>query len=396
MNLIVQKYGGSSLKTPEAIRNVAKRIAQLRQSGKQVIVVVSAMGSATDDLLDLAYLVSSRPNRRELDMLLTTGERVSMALMSMALHDLGCPSISLTGSQAGVFTDSSHSNARICDVKPIRVAENLAQGKVVVLAGFQGVDPISKEITTLGRGGSDTTAVAMAAHFQAQRCEMLKDVDGIYSADPKILGGTIRYSEFPILALEESCFWGSKILHYRSAELARILSVPLYIGSSVNPDKGTIILNKDKDSGMYEKSKPLAVNVLNEVHHLAVNCKHPDEELACLEKILIDNQLAWPQILASVYENSEWRAMIASSEEQIKALKSALQGTEIRCIKETLCGITLTCQGSYSSDLPKKIMACLKKAEIFPHKSLHTGDSISVFVTPEFRDKTVQALHQLI
>ncbi|UEM14950.1 aspartate kinase [Bradyrhizobium barranii subsp. barranii] len=184
---IVQKYGGVCLETPEKIRAVARSLADLHSRGHRVVAIVSAMGKTTDELIKAAYQVSPHPNRRELDILLTTGERISMSLMSMALSDLGAPAISFTGSQAGVMTDESHSSARILDVRPARVLEELGRGRIVVLAGFQGVNPRTKEITTLGRGGSDTTAVAMAAALKAERCEIIKEVDGICSADPRVV-----------------------------------------------------------------------------------------------------------------------------------------------------------------------------------------------------------------
>src|SRR5215831_18068387 len=217
---IVQKYGGACLETPAKVRAVAKNLADLHAQGKRVVVVVSAMGKTTDQLIEMAYQVSPRPNRRELDMLLTTGERISMSLMSMALSDLGVPAISFTGSQAGVMTDDSHSSARILDVRPVRVREELDRGRVVVLAGFQGVNPVTKEITTLGRGGSDTTAVAMAAALQAERCEIIKEVDGICSADPRIVADAKPLRRVDFASLSEMCFLGAKVLHFRSVELA--------------------------------------------------------------------------------------------------------------------------------------------------------------------------------
>src|SRR6202795_3984037 len=180
--VIVHKYGGACLETPAKIRAVASGLADLHSRGHRVVAIVSAMGKTTDELVKMAYQVSPHPNRRQLDMLLTTGERISMSLMSMALSDLGVPAISFTGSQAGVMTDESHSSARIIDVRPIRVREELDRGRIVVLAGFQGVNPVTKEITTLGRGGSDTTAVAMAAVLKAECCEIIKEVDGVCSA----------------------------------------------------------------------------------------------------------------------------------------------------------------------------------------------------------------------
>jgi aspartate kinase len=212
--IIVQKYGGVCLETPAKIRAVARGLADLHGRGHRVVAIVSAMGTTTDQLIQMAYQVSPTPNRRELDMLLTTGERISMSLMSMALSDLGVPAISFTGSQAGVMTDDSHSSARILDVRPIRVREELDRGRVVVLAGFQGVNPATKEITTLGRGGSDTTAVAMAAALKAERCEIIKEVDGICSADPRIVPDAkpLRRVDFVSLSasgVQRSCIFAA-------------------------------------------------------------------------------------------------------------------------------------------------------------------------------------------
>jgi aspartate kinase len=219
--IIVQKYGGVCLETPAKIRAVARSLADLHSRGHRVVVIVSAMGKTTDQLIQMAYQVSPTPNRRELDMLLTTGERISMSLMSMALSDVGVPAISFTGSQAGVMTDNSHSSARILDVRSIRVCEELNHGRVVVLAGFQGVDPVTREITTLGRGGSDTTAVAMAAALKAKRCEIIKEVEGICSADPRIVPDAKPLRRVDFASLSEMCFLGAKILHFRSVELAQ-------------------------------------------------------------------------------------------------------------------------------------------------------------------------------
>jgi len=394
MGLIVQKYGGSSLKHPEDIRRIAERVAKLHQKGKQLIVVVSAMGATTDELLLLAYEISKKPNRRELDMLLSTGERVSMALMSMALHSLGCPSISFTGSQAGVLTDTSHSNARILELQPIRVDEALKRNKVVVLAGFQGVDPIAKEVTTLGRGGSDTTAVAMAAHFKAQRCEILKDVDGIFSADPKVIPHAKHYKVFPFSAIEEACFWGSKVLHFRSVELARNLKVPLYVGSSFHPDKGTVI--QEEVPKMYEQTTLLTVNSMDEVHQLSVTCSSTSEGFQTLDKELNLHQLAWPQVLSTVFEQGTLEMMVSASHEQMKALLQALESSPINTTKKPLASVTLTCSGLYSSDLPKQVLSRLKQDNIAPQKTLSGSCSFSLFVQPEEKEQTIQNLAHMI
>src|SRR5450759_3901581 len=227
--IIVQKYGGACLETPAKIRAVASSLADLHSRGHRVVAIVSAMGNTTDELVKMAYQVSPHPNRRELDMLLTTGERISMSLISMALSDLGVPAISFTGSQAGVMTDDSHSSARILDVRPIRVREELDRGRIVVLAGFQGVNPVTKEITTLDRGGSDTTAVAMAAVLKAECCEIIKEIDGVCSADPRIVANSKPLRQLDFSSLSEMCFWGAKVLHFRSVELAQSQNVPLVL-----------------------------------------------------------------------------------------------------------------------------------------------------------------------
>src|SRR6185369_11422389 len=189
MPVLVQKYGGTSVADPDRIRAVASRVAAARRGGDQIAVVVSAMGRTTDELLRLAREISARPSRRELDMLLTTGERVSMALLAMALHDLDVEAISFTGSQSGILTDGAHNAARIVEVRPDRIRAELAKGRVVIVAGFQGVDPRTREITTLGRGGSDTTAVALAAALRPAACEIYTDVSGVYTADPRVVPG---------------------------------------------------------------------------------------------------------------------------------------------------------------------------------------------------------------
>ena len=220
MSIRVVKFGGSCLATPAKIKKRAKLINSYYQQGHAVIVVVSAMGKQTNELVQLAYQVSPTPQRRELDMLLTTGERISMALVSMVLNDLGCPAISFTGSQAGVLTEEEHNNAKIKELKPIRVEEELKKGKVVIVAGFQGVNPASKEITTLGRGGSDTTALAFAKHFGGE-CLIFKDVRGVCNADPLVFSQAKTFSHLSHDQLIELCRSGSQVLHLRAAEFAK-------------------------------------------------------------------------------------------------------------------------------------------------------------------------------
>ena len=231
-SLRVQKYGGSSLSSPEKIRAIAQKVHQIHRGGQNVILVVSAMGHQTNELVALAHRVSPRPHPRELDMLLSSGERVCMALVCMALRDLDCPAISFTGSQAGILTTGNHSDAHILEIRPTRLQEELQKNKVVVLAGFQGVNPQNKEITTLGRGGSDTTAVAMAAHFQVPHCEVYKDVDGVYSADPKQFQGALHHPHLTYDQALSMSLQGGDFLHYKSIQYAKKHRVPIEVSAS--------------------------------------------------------------------------------------------------------------------------------------------------------------------
>ena len=241
MGLVVQKYGGSSVSDAERIKRVAERIVATRKAGHDVCVVVSAMGDTTDDLLALAQQVSPLPPGRELDMLLTAGERISMALLAMAIQSLGLSARSFTGSQAGVITDSVHGKARIIDVTPGRISEALDKGHIAIVAGFQGVSQDSKDITTLGRGGSDTTAVALAAALGAEVCEIYTDVDGVFSADPRIVPNARQLTRLSYEEMLEIAACGAKILHLRCVEYARRYDVRLVVRSSFSSKPGTTI-----------------------------------------------------------------------------------------------------------------------------------------------------------
>ncbi len=250
MALVVQKYGGSSVGDAERIRRVAERIVDRKKAGDDVVVVVSAMGDTTDELLDLAKQVAPVPPAREMDMLLTSGERISNALVAMAIHTLGAEARSFTGSQAGVITDSSHGKARIIDVTPGRVRSALDEGSIVLVAGFQGVSQDSKDITTLGRGGSDTTAVALAAALHADVCEIYTDVDGVFSADPRIVPDARRLENVSYEEMLEMAACGTKVLMLRCVEYARRYNVPVHVRSSYSTKPGTVVSGSIKDIPM--------------------------------------------------------------------------------------------------------------------------------------------------
>ena len=247
MALVVQKYGGSSVGSAERIKRVAERIVATRKAGNDVVVAVSAMGDSTDELLDLARQVSPVPPARELDMLLTSGERISMSLLAMAIHALGAEARSYTGSQAGVITTSVHGKARIIDVTPSRIADALADGAIAIVAGFQGVSQDSKEITTLGRGGTDTTAVALAAALKADVCEIYTDVDGVFTADPRIVPNAKRLETITYEEMLEMAACGAKVLMLRCVEYARRYSVPVHVRSSFSNKPGTIVSGSVED-----------------------------------------------------------------------------------------------------------------------------------------------------
>ena len=244
--MVVQKYGGTSVADPDRMRNVARHIAETRAKGIDVVAVVSAMGKATDNLVELARQVSSNPQGREMDMLLTTGERISMSLLCMALHDVGCDAMSFTGSQVGIITDTSHTKAKILEVKGDRVREALSAGKVAVVAGFQGVST-DREITTLGRGGSDTTAVALAAALNADACEIYTDVTGVFSADPRIVPQARKIQNLSFDEMLEMAGAGSKVLALRAVEFARNHNVPIHVRSSFTWEEGTWVIGADHE-----------------------------------------------------------------------------------------------------------------------------------------------------
>ena len=238
--IVVQKYGGSSVASTESIQKVAKRVAETAAQGKHVVVVVSAMGKSTDELLKKAKEISPSPSRRELDMLLSCGERVSMALLSMAVQELGLEAISLTGSQCGIITNDRHSGARIIEVRPIRVQDELEKGRIVIVAGFQGVS-YKREVTTLGRGGSDTTAVALAAALSAEYCEICSDVDGVYTSDPRVVDAATMLEAISHDEMLELASHGAKVLHTGCVEIAKRTGIVLYARATAKLGGGTRI-----------------------------------------------------------------------------------------------------------------------------------------------------------
>lgn len=304
MGIVVQKYGGSSVADATSIKRVAQRIVATKKAGHDVVVVVSAMGDTTDDLLDLAQQVAPLPPGRELDMLLTAGERISMAVLAMAIGTLGQEARSFTGSQAGVITDSEHGKAKIIDVTPGRIEAALAEGAVAIVAGFQGVSQTTKDITTLGRGGSDTTAVALAAALDADVCEIYTDVDGIFTADPRIVPNARQIPRISYEEMLEMAANGAKILHLRCVEYARRNDMPIHVRSSFSDKTGTWVV---KTEDVIQEGHSMEQAIISGVAHDRSEAKItvvgvPDKvgEAATILQALADAQINIDMIVQNV------------------------------------------------------------------------------------------------
>ncbi|WP_378785826.1 aspartate kinase [Nonomuraea fastidiosa] len=328
MALVVQKYGGSSVADASCIKRVAQRIVATKK-GNDVVVIVSAMGDTTDELLDLAEQVSPLPPARELDMLLTSGERISMALLAMAIANLGHEARSFTGSQAGVITDSTHGKARIIDVTPSRIREAIDQGHIAIVAGFQGVSQDTKDITTLGRGGSDTTAVALAAALEADVCEIYTDVDGVFTADPRIVPAARKIPKISYDEMMEMAACGAKILHLRCVEYARRFNLPIHVRSSFSTKEGTWVVADPYNEGT-EMEQPIISGVAHDRSEAKITVVGvPDKvgEAATIFKTLADAEINIDMIVQNVSAAATGRTDIsftlptADSQTALAALK---------------------------------------------------------------------------
>ncbi|HEX5109039.1 MAG TPA: aspartate kinase, partial [Vicinamibacterales bacterium] len=279
MAIVVQKYGGSSVADVDKLRYVAERVMETRRRGNDVVVVVSAMGDTTDELLAMAKRVSANPDRRELDMLLSAGERISMALLSIAIREMGGDAISFTGSQSGIITNDRHVDARIIEVRPFRVQDELSRGRIVVVAGYQGVS-YRREVTTLGRGGSDTTAVAMAAALDAEYCEICSDVDGVYSADPRVVPGAQRIGTLSYEETQEMAEAGAKVLNAQAVEFAKERGIAIYARATRGPLPGT---DPSSDGTVVRRHSPrmpgTVVGVASERDVIVLQARVPAAEL---------------------------------------------------------------------------------------------------------------------
>lgn len=392
--IVVQKYGGATLADPEKVKAVAKRIMQLHQSGTKVVAVVSAMGKTTNQLIELAKQVSNRPHMRELDMLLTAGERISMSLLSMALNDLGCPAISFTGSQAGILTDDSHFNAQIIDVKAFRVEQALKDNKVVILAGFQGVSAQTKEITTLGRGGSDISAVSMAAYLKAQRCEVLKDVAGVFTADPKIESSAKLLAELSYLELIDMTTWGAQVLNYRSVKLASEKNVPIFVGSAADVGSAAGVYSQGTTITKSKKihSAAVAVNSFSKVFEIQLSQQSPAQNFENLQHHLQLQQIGYVQLLSQTQN----RIFITAPEETLQALVSHKIADNFYSILATnLSSVSVTFGSSPQDEDVDSCLKIMKEHALEPLHQIKSSQGLHFVIHSESRNKAISALHKL-
>ncbi|WP_061290630.1 aspartate kinase [Herbidospora cretacea] len=340
MALVVQKYGGSSVADATSIKRVAQRIVATKKAGNEVVVVVSAMGDTTDELLDLAQQVSPLPPGRELDMLLTSGERISMALLAMAIANLGQEARSFTGSQAGVITDSTHGKARIIDVSPGRLRDALDKGHIAIVAGFQGVSQDTKDITTLGRGGSDTTAVALAAALGADVCEIYTDVDGIFTADPRIAAKARKIPKISYEETLEMAACGAKILHLRCVEYARRFNLPIHVRSSFSTKEGTWVTSDPATEGT-EVEQPIISGVAHDRSEAKITVVGvPDKvgEAAAIFRTLADAEINIDMIVQNVSAAATGRTDISFTlpTSDASTALTALKKMQAQVVFETL------------------------------------------------------------
>jgi aspartate kinase len=385
VGIIVQKYGGSSVADVERIRQVAAKIAERRAEGYELVVVVSAMGDTTDELLQLARQVTDAPARRELDMLLTAGERISMALLSMALNALDVPAISFTGSQSGIITNDSHANARIVEVRPYRIQDELAQGRVVIVAGFQGVS-YKREVTTLGRGGSDTTAVALAAALGAAACEIYSDVDGVFSADPRVVPQARKLAEISYEEMQELAESGARVLNAQAVEFARRAGIVLH-ARATRGGEGTVVGDipaAPRVSGVTGQ-KELVLLRVRDADRLAEVLEFLDAAGAPGKEVLASRSAGFAAVLLSLENVHGFSTLQADLERRF--------GGEVVCEEGlgavSIVGVGITADGG----LLCRSLAALQEASI-PVAGVHsTALRLTLLVPVEQVPDAVRRLH---
>ena len=405
MALVVQKYGGSSVSDAESVKRVARRIVETKNEGNDVVVIVSAMGDTTDELIDLAEQVSPNPPGRELDMLLTAGERISMAVLAMAIHDLGVEARSYTGSQAGLITDSSHGRARIIDVTPGRIQAALEDGAIPIVAGFQGVAQDTKDITTLGRGGSDTTAVALAAALNADVCEIYTDVDGVFSADPRIAPKARQVPRITYEEMLELAANGAKILHLRCVEYARRFDLPIHVRSSFSSKLGTFVVS-DKSAPEGEAvEQPIIAGVAHDLGDAKITVVGvPDRpgEAAAIFRAVADASVNLDMIVQNVSAASTGRTDVtftcpkADGQKALAALEAvkATIGFEELLYDDDIAKISLVGAGMRSHPgVSATFFSALSDAGVNVEMISTSEIRISIVTRAAAAAKAVQAVH---
>ena len=392
MSVVVQKYGGSSVADVAKLQKVAARVMRTRAQGHDVVVVVSAMGDTTDELLSLAKQVSANPDRRELDMLLTTGERISMALLSIAIRELGGDAISFTGSQSGIITNDLHVDARIIEVRPVRVQDELARGKIVVIAGYQGVS-YRREVTTLGRGGSDTTAVAMAAALGAEYCEICSDVDGVYTADPRVVAAAQRIPALSYEETQELAESGAKVLNAQAVEFAKEAGIAIYARATAAPLPGD---DPSVDGTVVRKHAPrtpgTVVGVASERDVLAL---HADSAALDVLALLDEHGVGGKQLHVA-----DGRLTLVMSREnlheegRVRAAIQARLGAQAR-IADTLAAVSVVGAGINASfQNVRRGSEALTRAGIAPNGTATSSFRITWMIDRTRTDEAVRLLHR--
>jgi len=392
MPLIVQKYGGSSVADVERLKKIASLIANVKNQGIDVVVVVSAMGKTTNQLIEMAKAISTEPPRREMDMLLSTGERTSMALLCIALHQEGIESISLTGSQAGIITNDRHNDARVIEVRPIRVIDEIEKGKVVVIGGFQGVS-YKRDITTLGRGGSDTSAVALAAALNADRCEIYSDVDGVYTSDPNVISDAKHLPEISYQQIQEMAESGAKVLNAQAVQFAKEAKIALYARDTFNPGKETII----KDVSKQELSGVLAVVYEKEIVRIYV---HDADKTNWVLRYLEENQIPIKEFqISGLAGDKGFRCAFIISTSNLyewEKIKEALQ-EKLRdgiYVNESLAAISIIGEGfSRNNDTLIKTLNLLAANNINYYGVNKTSFRISILVEKNLLTQSLKLCH---
>lgn len=405
MEVIVHKYGGTSVGTPEKIKNVARRVKKVRDAGYEVVVVVSAMGHTTDELIDLMHKVTATPPPREYDMLVSTGEQVSAALLAMALQSLGCPAVSLTGGQAGVVTEDIYKKARIKEIKLDRIKKELKAGKVVVITGFQGVDS-KGDIITIGRGGSDTSAVAVAAALKAGVCDIYTDVDGVYTTDPRIVPEARKLKYVSYEEMLELASLGAQVLHPRSVECASIYDMVIHLRNSQKEDEGTYIMSPEriKEVGKMEKKEAVRGIALDENIAKIGILKVPDKPgiaaklfgALAAEKINVDmivqsiHSAGTQADMAFTVDRPEMKKAVEVTERVAKELKAESVISDADVCKVSLVGIGMVSQPGTASRMFETLASEKINIQLISTSEI----KISCVIKKEEGKKAVQLLHK--